>query len=145
MNVIDTLRWMFPNWEVVGMASGWVAVGTLASTLLNHQTGTNKRLNALKGVCFTTFLVSWAVVVQFYQGVPFSLRAPLLGYIGCLLFLIGDWLAYGVHHLRRHPGGTGGWFWAWLSQTAGNLHQYAAGRFRLTLEEAERRTLTLKQ
>jgi hypothetical protein len=111
---------------------------------MNHQSIANKQLNALKGLCFTTFLVSWSLVVQYYRGSPPSLRAPMLGYVGCLLFLIGDWLAFGVHHLQRHPGGTGGWFWAWLAQASDGIHRYAASRFRMTLEEAEKRTLQLK-
>jgi hypothetical protein len=144
MSIIDILRWMFPNWEVIWISLGWVAVGTIASTMMNHQTLANKQLNALKGLCFTTFLVSWALVIQYYHMGTASLRAPMLGYVGCLLFLMGDWLAFGVHHLRRHPGGTGGWIWAWVADISKGIHYYAASQFRMTLEEAEKRTLKLK-
>lgn len=139
--LLESLHWVFPNWQVILLAVGAVGVVMPISALMNNQHLRNKQLNTFKTLGFTILLVGWSQVSNIYAGHPISWNAIVLGSSGWLIFIIGDWGAYLFHKAQFTPGGLGGMLWRAIARIGKGIHSVALDRAEHCLDNFEREVL----
>lgn len=137
--MIEILRSIFPNTNMIVVSVLWVVTSMLASVLFNNQDLKNKRSNAWKSFLLLFFAFSWAMTNAYYASGQWYLGFILFALIVWVLFLVGDWIAFWSHQLKFSPGGLPGWIWFSVARLSKTLQAKATIRAIATLRPTERK------
>jgi hypothetical protein len=139
------LHFMFPNLWFAFFALAWVAVATFGSLISNHQERRNKLLNTLKTLSLVTFLVSWTLLAGWVYNGRLNPTGPIIAYVGALMMIVGDWLAFFIDKTVRSPGGVRGAFWKWVLDHIDSFRARVIEEARQSLHPAERKFMELER
>lgn len=133
----------FPNWAVAGMVFGFLGLSVIASTLFNGQELRNKQLNTAKFLVFGVFIATWAEMLLYNAGRPFSVVIIVFIGSGTAITILGDWIGFGINRWVHAPGGARGMFWRWLARCFNGSASWAGQHALHSLRPTERRLYEL--
>lgn len=136
--MMELLRSIFPNTNMIFVSVFWVVTSMIASVLFNNQDLTNKKNNAWKSFLLLLFSNSWAMTSTYYSTGRWYPGFIVFALVVWTLFMLGDWMAYGSHQLKFSPGGLPGWIWFSVARSAKRLQARATVRAVATLRPTER-------
>lgn len=139
MLIVDVLHKMFPNLGMVLFSLGWVAVAMIASLLFNGQDIETKRNNAWKSFLLMSFVGSYSLLAGYYATSKWSFTLSIFLAICWLLYMIGDWIAFGIHVMRHTAGGTQGAVWFTVARFSKSVQARATTRAIASLRPTERK------